>query len=184
MKYQFNILPEEYRVEAHSRLWLYLIVILILIALFIIGRDTVKKETAYTEINKLISVKNQELNNIYQRINIEKPDENEIQTLQEEIEFVNNNLKTLGTDVVEFLYSLEKTVPDNIVLTDINPKKLNNLSVPFFIEGEAENIQSIHEFVSRLNKSGKYKAQLKSNNSSVVSNNLVQNFVLELEYRK
>lgn len=183
MKYRFDLLPDEYRSSPRDNVGLFFAIVAIIITIASIGTTMIKNKASFAGIDKKISDSKRELEAKYSEINSKKPDANKINEVRKSIEFINKNLDTPATDVVVFLNSLESCVPDSVVLKDLNPKKLNTLNVRFTINGEASTIQDILEFTNRLNRSGKFKASLRSNQSAVVSERIVQNFILEFQYK-
>ncbi len=183
MKYQHNLLPKEYRLPSQSYLGVYLLIIVIILAFSLIGWNLIKNNTEYLKTKSFISEKNKTLNKIYLEIKDKKPDYESVQELYAEVEFINKNLNTPATDVVVFLNSLEACVPKEIVITDMSPKKLDNLNVPFTLFGEAQSIDDVNKFVGNLNDSGKFKTRVISNKSNTISEIPIQNFVLECSYK-
>ncbi len=183
MKYQFDLLPDEYRSAPRDKIGIFIAVVAIIITIVSISMTSLKNKKAFAGIDKDISSAKSTLQSIYNETNNQKPSSNEINKLKSSIEFINKNLDTPGTDVVHLLTSLEACVPDSVIIKDLTPKKLNDLNIPFTINGEASTIQDILEFANRLNRSGNFRAHLKSNQSTVVAERLVQTFVLEFLYR-
>lgn len=182
MKYQFNLLPDEYIVIKKNNKFIYVFfLVLIMILLFFI-KNTLRNRTTLIEINKVITLKSEYLKNIYSSMDSQKVDENAITDLKKEIEFVNKNLETASTDVVIFLNRLEDILSENIIVKDIIPKKLDDLSVPFVLECESLTEEDISSFIAKLNESNKFVAELKSNKSVSNFNDNTQNFVLEIKY--
>lgn len=184
MKYQFDLLPEEYKSSPRDNFGLFIAIVLLIIAVVSIGWNMAKNKAAFQDIDGKINEANKRLEGKYNDIKSENPDTNKILEVKKKIEFINKNLDTPGTDAVAFLTSFEACVPDGIIIRDLTPKKLSNLNVPFIVNGEASTIQDILEFTNRLQNSNKFRAYLKSNNSAVVSDRIIQNFVLEFTYKK
>ena len=183
MKYRFDLLPDEYRSSPRDNVGLFFAIVAIIITIVSIGMTMIKNKAAFAGIDKQISENKKKLESSYRTINEMRPDVGKINEVRKNIEFINKNLDTPATDVVVFLNALESCVPDSVVLKDLNPKKLNTLNVRFTINGEASTIQDILEFTNRLNRSGRFKASLRSNQSAVVSERIVQNFILEFQYK-
>lgn len=183
MKYQFDLLPEEYKSSPRDTIGIVFAVIAIIITIASICTTMIKNRASFSGIDKQIANKKSELAGIYSKTSNKNPNADRINKVRKSIEFINKNLDTPATDVVVFLNSLEACVPDSVILKDLNPKKLNTLNVKFTINGEASTIQDILEFTNRLNRSGKFKASLRSNQSAVVAERIVQNFILEFQYK-
>jgi hypothetical protein len=183
MKYQFDLLPEEYKSSPRDTIGIVFAVIAIIITIASICTTMIKNKASFSGIDKQIAKEKASLAEIYRNTSNENPNANRINEVKKSIEFINKNLDTPATDVVVFLNSLEGCVPDSVILKDLNPKKLNTLNVKFTINGEASTIQDILEFTNRLNRSGKFKASLRSNQSAVVAERIVQNFILEFQYK-
>lgn len=184
MKYQFDLLPEEYKSSPRDNIGLFLAIVLLIIAAVSIGWNVSQNKATFKGIDTKIKTANNQLEAKYAEIKSNNPDTQKILEVKKKIEFINKNLDTPGTDAVAFLTSFEACVPDGIIIRDLTPKKLSNLNVPFIVNGEASTIQDILEFTNRLQNSDKFRAYLKSNNSAVVSDRIIQNFVLEFTYKK
>ena len=182
MKYQFDLLPDEYKSTPRDYFSIFLAVILIIVAIISIGIKSSEIKKKSESLDLQIETKRGELENIRDKINAKKP-EGSVDKVKRKIEFINKNMDTPGTDAVAFLTSFEACVPDGIIIRDLTPKKLTDLKVPFTVNGEASTIQDILEFNNRLQKSNKFIAHLKSNNSAVISDRIIQNFVLEFHYK-
>lgn len=184
MKYQFDLLPEEYKSSPRNNFVIAIAVILAIIAIVSIGMNMAKNKASFKTIDDKIESARKTLQGKYDEISRQKPNSAKINEIKSKIEFINKNLDTPGSDVVAFLTSFEACVPDGVIIRDLTPKKLSNLTVPFTVNGEASTIQDILEFTNRLQNSDKFRAHLKSNNSAVVSDRIIQNFVLEFSYIK
>ena len=183
MKYQFDLLPEEYKSSPRDNLGIALAVIAIIITIISISWNNIKMKSAFKDVDRNIKTETDSLNRIYQEINGLNPDFNGIAKLKKKIDFVNNNLDTPATDVVAFLNALELCVPDSIIIKDLSPKKLNNLKETFTISGEASTIQDILELIRNMQKSKHFVPRLKSTKSGVVEERIIQNFILDFSYR-
>ncbi len=182
MKYQFDLLPEEYKSTPRDYFGMSLALILVIVAFISIG---VKSSELNAKVRDKVSERDSKINVLqgkYDVISGEKP-KKDVNKVKRKIEFINKNLDTPGTDAVAFLTSFEACVPDGIIIRDLTPKKLTDLKVPFTVNGEASTIQDILEFNNRLQNSNKFIAHLKSNNSAVISDRIIQNFVLEFHYK-
>ena len=183
MKYQFDLLPEEYKSSPRDNIGIALAVIAIIITIVSITWNNIKIKSAFTNVDNKINSETTNLQSIYNSINSQKPKYNEINELKKKIDFVNNNLDTPATDVVAFLNSLEICVPDSIIIKDLSPKKLTNLKETFTVSGEASTIQDILELIRNMQKSKCFIPRLKSTKSGVVEERIIQNFVLDFSYR-
>ncbi len=183
MKYQFDLLPEEYKSAPRDNIGIVIAIIVIAVTIMSISAATIKNKAAFSKIDKQISQKDSELRRIIDETSAKQPPTASINQLSNSINFINSNLDTPATDAVAFLTSLEACVPESVIIRDLNPKKLNDLSVPFVINGEASTIQDMLEFCNRLNRSGKFKAMLKSNQSGVVAERIIVNFILDFQYK-
>lgn len=183
MKFQFDLLPSEYKSARRDTFSMILAVIAILIAVATIGMASMKNNGELSKLDKQINEKDGKLRSVINETSQLQPPTSKINTLKSSIEFINKNLDTPATDVVTFLTSLEACVPESVIIRDMTPKKMNDLNVLFTVNGEASTIQDILEFANRLNQSGKFKALLKSNQSSVVQEKMIQTFILEFSYK-
>lgn len=184
MKYQFDLLPEEYKSAPRDNIGILIAIIFIAVAIVSISTATIKNKADLAKIEKQVNQKDNDLRKLIDDISAKQPPTASVNQLTNSINFINSNLDTPATDAVAFLTALEACAPESVIIRDLNPKKLNDLSGPFVINGEASTIQDILEFCNRLNRSGKFKAMLKSNQSGVVAERIIQNFILDFSYKK
>lgn len=183
MKFQFDLLPAEYKSAPRDNIGMILAVVVIIIAILSITIGGSKNRTTLANIEKQIDAKDARLRSIINETSNLQAPVAKINALKQSIEFINKNLDTPATDAVAFLTSLEACVPENVVIKDMVPKKLNDLRGNFTVNGQASTIQDILEFANRLNKSHKFRAQLKSNKSAVEAERVIQTFVMEFTYK-
>lgn len=183
MKYQFDLLPEEYRSTPRDNLGIFIAIVVLAVTIVSISTTAIKNKAAFSSIDKQINAKDTELRKIIDETSAKQAPTASINALKSSIEFINKNLDTPASDVVAFLTSLEACVPESVIIRDINPKKLNDLTVTFTVNGEAATIPDMLEFCNRLSKSGKFKASLKSNQSQVAGEQIVQSFIVDFVYR-
>ena len=183
MKYQFDLLPEEYKSSPRDNIGIALAVIAIIITIVSISWNNMKINSSFKDVDKNIKNETNNLEAEYRDIRNNTPKYSEINELKKKIDFVNKNLDTPGTDAVMFFNSLEACVPDSIIIKDMTPKKLNNLKETFTVSGEASTIQDILELIRNMQASKSFVPRLKSTKSSVVEERIIQNFVLDFSYR-
>jgi len=121
---------------------------------------------------------------LYAEMNQYQSPTERIMALKATIEFINRNLETPGSSWVEFLYAFEATVPDKVVIKDINPKDFSGTVRDFTVEGEAASIYDILDFISRLQKSGSFeKVFLKQNAVAEIEKEQVMKFSLAFSFK-
>ncbi|MBI3037462.1 PilN domain-containing protein [bacterium] len=186
MKFSVDLLPYEYK-SFHLPLFVKIISVVALIAcvtaIVTLNKRNLKEiagfEAEAQELQKQINAVNQQATEI-------RAPADKIKTLKDSIEFVNKNLDLPGSSWVAFLVSLEAAVPERVFIRDINPKNFGSENVLFTIDGEAANIYDALDFVSRLQKSGKFKSVfLNQSSTHKISDRLsVTKFVLTFKYEK
>lgn len=182
MKFQFDLLPKEYKSLPRDTLGIALAFLTIITTISAVGSMTIKNNRELIEVQAKIASKEGELREVIDKTSKLQPPVNEINALRSSIEFINANLDTPASNMVDFLATLEAAVPERILINDLNPKTFNDLQAPFSIIGEGPTIQDILEFVNRLNQSGKFKAQLRSNTSVTQEDGQIQKFALDFTY--
>lgn len=182
MKFQFDLLPNEYKSLPRDNFGIALAFLVIFTTLAAVGSISIKNSKELQSVDGRLNAKDSELRDIIDKTGKLQPPVNEINALRSSIEFINANLDTPASNMVDFLASFEAAVPERVLINDISPKNFSNLSTPFTIAGEASTIQDVLEFVNRLTQSGKFKAELKSNASISVESGQAQKFILELLY--
>ena len=182
MKFQFDLLPDEYKSLPRDNIGIALAVLIIFTTIAAVGSMSIKNRSELAAVDGRLNAKDSELRTIIDNTSKLQPPLNEINALRGSIDFINSNLDTPATNMVDFLASLEAAVPERVVINDLAPKVFDDLKVMFTVTGEGSTIQDVLEFVNRLNQSGKFKAQLKSNTSVTIENGQAQKFILELNY--
>ncbi len=183
MKFQFDLLPVEYKSLPRDNIGIVLALIIIVTTISAVGSMTIKNRTELSDAQTRLNAKDSELRDIIDKTSKLQPPLNEINALRSSIEFINANLDTPASNMVDFFAALEAAVPERVLINDLSPKNFTNLNVPFSITGEGSTIQDILEFVNRLNQSGKFTAQLKSNTSLVQESGVSQKFALDITYK-
>jgi hypothetical protein len=85
---------------------------------------------------------------------------------------------------VDFLFTLENTVPERVFIRDFNPKDFSAQGGQFTLVGDAATINDVLEFISRLQTSGRFsQVFLVQNASKVVDNRVLTDFTLALTYQ-
>ncbi|MDD3146323.1 MAG: hypothetical protein PHD82_03390 [Candidatus Riflebacteria bacterium] len=182
MKFQFDLLPAEYKSLPRDNIGIALAILVIITTIAAVGSMSIKNSKELAAVDGRLNGKDAELRDIIDKTGKLQPPVNEINALRSSIEFINSNLDTPASNMVDFLASFEAAVPDRVLINDISPKNFSNLAAPFSVTGEGATIQDVLEFVNRLNQSGKFRAQLKSNTSITVENGQAQKFMLDLAY--
>lgn len=183
MKFQFDLLPVEYKSRARDTISMVLAVLIVVMTISAVSSMTYKNRNELTNAEAILIQQDKELREIIDKTSKLQPPVNEINALRSSIEFINANLDTPASNMVDFFAALEAAVPERVLIHDLSPKNFSNLSVPFSITGEGATIQDVLEFVNRLNQSGKFQAQLKSNTSVAQDLGQSQRFALGLTYK-
>ena len=111
MKYQFDLLPEEYKSSSRNNFVIAIAVILAIIAIVSIGMNMAKNKASFKTIDDKIESARKTLQGKYDEISRQKPNSAKINEIKSKIEFINKNLDTPGSDVVAFLTSFERESP-------------------------------------------------------------------------
>lgn len=183
MKYQFDLLPLEYK--CLPRDFLAIIVATLAIVLGVSASVSLyfKNTREMVAEQKKVDTAKKELEDIYRQAGELQPPVDQLNSLKASIDFINNNLQTPGSSFVDFLYSLEATVPEQVFIRDLNPKEFSSPGVAYTAEGEAASIYDILDFISRLQKSGKFgDVSLKQSTTRMTTNGIITNFTMSFNY--
>jgi len=183
MKFKFDLLPGEYKSLPRDNLGIALAVLTIIASISAVGTMYIKNNSSLKAVKAQVDQQDNQLRGLIDKTSRLQPPMNEINSLKNSINFINQNLDTPGTSWVDFLATLESSVPERVVINDISPKSFANLSGNFTIVGEASTIFDALEFAKRLNQSGKFKAFLKNNTNVSQNDGSVQKFTLDFTYK-
>lgn len=183
MKFQFDLLPREYKSLPRDVLGILLAATAIVLCISWIGSMSVKNafqlKTAQDEVDKAEG----ELRDLNKRIGDLQPPLAVINSLKSRIDFLNTNLDTPASSWVDFLFTLENTVPERVSVKDFNPKDFSAQGGQFTIEGEAITINDVLEFIGRLQASGRFsQVFLVQNANKVLEDRVITAFTLSLTY--
>ena len=183
MKYQFDLLPKEYKSLPRDNLGIVLAFLTILVSISAIGSMSIKNHSELSGVQAQVDKVEAQVRDMIEKTSALQPPVNEINSLKSSINFINQNLDTPGTSLVDFLATLEASVPERVVITDINPKNFTNIRQSFTLTGEASTIFDVLEFAKRLEQSGKFSAMLKTTANATQDEGSVQKFTLDFTYR-
>lgn len=179
MKYQFDLLPKEYKSLPRDILGIALALITILVTISAIGSMSIKNRSELSGVQTKVDNIETQVRDVVEKTSALQPPINEINSLKNSINFINQNLDTPGSSLVDFLVTLEASVPERVVITDINPKNFTNIKQNFTLSGEASTIFDVLEFAKRLEQSGKFKAMLKSTANAAQDDGSIQKFTID-----
>lgn len=182
MKFKFDLLPKEYKSLPRDILGIALAFLAIMTTISAVGTMSIKNTREQAQKQKQVTDVENQLREMVQKTSNLQPPVNEINSLKGSIAFINQNLDTPGTSWVDFFATLEASVPERVVITDISPKVFNNLDAPFTLTGEASSIYDALEFAKRLNQSGKFNSMLKTSSNTSLNDISTQKFSLEFSY--
>lgn len=183
MKYQFDLLPKEYKSLPRDILGIALALLTILVSISAIGSMSIKNHSELASVQGQVDSVDAQVRDMVEKTSALQPPVNEITSLKNSITFINQNLDTPGSSLVDFLATLEASVPDRVVITDISPKNFTNIKQSFTISGEAATIFDVLEFAKRLEQSGKFAAMLKTTANATQDDGSVQKFTLDFTYK-
>lgn len=183
MKFKFDLLPDEYKSLPRDTLGIALAVLTIIASISAVGTMYIKNKASLNEVQRQVDMFDSQLRELIDKTGGLQPPVNEINALKNSINFINQNLDTPGTSWVDFLATLESSVPERVVINDISPKSFTSLTGTFTIVGEASTIFDALEFAKRLNQSGKFTAFLKNNANVSQNDGSVQKFTLDFSYK-
>lgn len=183
MKYQFDLLPKEYKSLPRDNLGIVLAFLTILVSISAIGSMSIKNHSELSGVQGQVDKVEAQVRDMVEKTSALQPPVNEITSLKNSINFINQNLDTPGTSLVDFLATLEASVPERVVITDINPKNFTNIRQNFTLTGEASTIFDVLEFAKRLEQSGKFSAMLKTTANATQDEGSIQKFTLDFTYR-
>ena len=182
MKFKFDLLPNEYRSLPRDTLGIALAVLTIIGSFSAIASMHFKTRGERVKIDAQISEVEKELTQVIADTGKLQPPVNDINSLINSINFINQNLDTPGTSLVDFLAAFESTIPSNITVTDINPKSFSGTTREFTINGEASSVFDVTDFARRMNDSGKFKAFLLNNAAITQDGSDITRFSLKFTY--
>ncbi|MBU1108307.1 MAG: PilN domain-containing protein [Candidatus Riflebacteria bacterium] len=182
MKYQFDLLPKEYKSLPRDTLGIAMALLTILVTISAIGSMSIKNHSELSAVQAQVDGMDTQVRDMVEKTGALQPPISEINSLKNSITFINENLDTPGTSLVDFLATLEASVPDRVVITDISPKNFTNIKQNFTLSGEASTIFDVLEFANRLEQSGKFTAMLKSTANVTQDEGSVQKFTLDFTY--
>ncbi|PKL50964.1 MAG: hypothetical protein CVV42_01295 [Candidatus Riflebacteria bacterium HGW-Riflebacteria-2] len=183
MKYQLDLLPKEYKSLPRDNLGIVLAFLTILVSISAIGSMSIKNHSELSGVQAQVDKVEAQVRDVVEKTSALQPPVNEINSLKSSINFINQNLDTPGSSLVDFLATLEASVPERVVITDINPKNFTNIRQSFTLTGEASTIFDVLEFAKRLEQSGKFSAMLKTTANAAQDEGSVQKFTLDFTYR-
>ncbi|GAB4278956.1 MAG: hypothetical protein Kow0029_22520 [Candidatus Rifleibacteriota bacterium] len=183
MKFKFDLLPNEYKSLPRDTLGIALAVLTIIASITAVGTMYIKNKSALNDVQAQVDIQENLLRDLVNKTSQLQPPTNEINSLKNSINFINQNLDTPGTSWVDFLASLESAVPERVVINDISPKVFNKLNGTFTIIGEASSIFDALEFAKSLNQTGKFQAFLKNNTNVTQNEGSIQKFTLDFTYK-
>lgn len=189
MKYQFDLLPIEYKCLPRDFIGIILATLAIVIGVSSSVSLYHKNTREMVAEQKKVDTAQKELEDLYRQAGELQAPVDRLNSLKASVEFINNNLQTPGTSFVDFLYSLEATVPEQVFVRDLNPKEFTTPGVGYTIEGEAASIYDILDFISRLQKAQTKKqtpkfvdVSLKQSTTRMTTNGIITNFTLTFNY--
>ncbi len=183
MKFQFDLLPNDYKSLPRDNLGIVLAVLSIVACLSAVGSMHFKNSKELSSVQKVVDKTEGELRLVIENTGKLQPPVNEINALKNSISFINKNLDTPGTSWVDFLATLESTVPERVVIKSISPRNFSNLSTTFTLSGEAFTVYDVLEFAKRMEDTGKFTSFLKENSNVSTEQGTLQKFTLEFKYK-
>lgn len=187
MKYQFDLLPNEYKCLPKNNLEIVIGAIAMMICVSAIVTLYLKNNRDIAGLRTQMKDAQTSVENIYSEMRspqYQSPAD-KIMTLKNTIEFINKNLETPGTSWVDFLFTFEQTVPEKVYVKDINPKDFAGTVSDFTVQGEAESIYDILKFISNLQKSEKFdNVFLKQNAMQTTGKTSMVNFSLSFTFKR
>lgn len=156
MKFKFDLLPYEYKSLPRDIFGIVLAVFTIIVCLSWIISMNINFAKEAVIVNSELSKLERELEELNKSINQLQVSTPRINDLKARIEFFNSNIDTPASSWVDFLYTLEQTVPETVKIKDFNPKDLGSRGGQFTIEGEAPSISDVIDFTQNLIKSNKF----------------------------
>jgi len=184
MKYQLDLLPKEYKSLPRDTLGIALALLTILVTISAIGSMSIKNHSELSAVQAQVDAVDTQVRDMVGKTSALQPPVSEITSLKNSITFINKNLDTPGSSLVDFFATLEAAVPDRVVITDISPKNFTNINQSFTLTGEASTIFDVLEFANRLEQSGKFTAMLKTTTNVSQQDGSIQKFTLEFSYQK
>jgi Tfp pilus assembly protein PilN len=184
MKFQFDLLPGEYKSLPRDVLGIVLAVAAVIVCLAWTITLYLKNTKEHFNVQQQVAQAEAELGRINDEMGKLQPNMGLINTLKSSIQFINQNLDTPGSSWVDFLFALESSVPDRIYIRDLNPKDFAAQNTKFTLEGEAGTVYDVLDFVTRMQQSDAFQnVFLKQNSTQLVDSIPMTSFSLEFVYR-
>lgn len=185
MKFQFDLLPQEYKCLPRDNLGIILGTFAMVICLTATASLWKKNDAQIQECKAQIKQSEEQIDAVYREMNQFQTPSDRIVLLKNTIDFINKNLETPGSSWVDFLFVFEGTVPAKVFVRDINPKDFSGVVRDFTVEGEAATIYDILDFISRLQKSGRFEnVYLKQDAINLAKGEGAIRFTLAFSFKK
>ncbi|MEW6711265.1 MAG: hypothetical protein AB1403_15665, partial [Candidatus Riflebacteria bacterium] len=107
MKFKFDLLPDEYKSLPRDNLGIALAVLTIIASISAVGTMYIKNNSALQAVQVQVDQQDNQLRDLIDKTGKLQPPMNEINSLKNSINFINQNLDTPGTSWVDFLATLE-----------------------------------------------------------------------------
>ncbi|HNV69465.1 MAG TPA: PilN domain-containing protein [Candidatus Ozemobacteraceae bacterium] len=183
MKFQFDLLPMEYKSLPRDNVGIMLAIVALVLCVSAITSLNFKNKKEMAARQSEIDAAQAQLSQTYQQAAAIQPPVDRIENLKRSIQFINSNMETPGTSCVDFLTALEANVPEKVFIRDVNPKDFSGRGTVFTIDGEAATIYDVLDLISRLQKSETFRdVFLKNNSTRAVEGGIVTAFSLTCVY--
>ncbi|RCK81098.1 MAG: hypothetical protein OZSIB_2475 [Candidatus Ozemobacter sibiricus] len=185
MRFHFDLLPPEYKSLPRDVVGIVLAVAAIVLCVSWISSMSVSNAYQLKKAQDEIDKAENELRDLNKRIGDLQPPLAVINSLKARIDFLNANLDTPASSWVDFLFTLESTVPERVSVKDFNPKDFSAQGGQFTLEGEAITINDVLEFIGRLQSSGRFgqDVHLVQTANKILEDRVVVAFTLSLTYK-
>ncbi len=184
MKFQFDLLPGEYRCLPRDNFGIILGTVAIIVCFSSISTLYLKNSRDVEFSKRQVKEMEEKIDSVYREMNQYQSPTERVIALKSTIEFINKNLETPASSWVDFLYTFESTVPEKVFVKDINPKDFSGTVRDFTVDGEAASIYDVLAFISRLQTSGSFERVFLKKNSNVESEGIpMVNFTLSFNFK-
>jgi len=184
MKFQFDLLPYEYKCLRRDTLGIFLGALAVMLCLSATATLYFKNTREIKTFNDQIKQAQSEIDAVYENMKKFQTPTGDIEKLKGIISFINQKLEHPGSSLVDFLFAFEQTVPENIFIQDINPKDFSGVVKNFTVNGEAASIMRVLDFVKNLQSSDRFENVFLQSNSTVATDEgALARFVLTFSYK-
>lgn len=183
MKFRVDLLPPQFKCLPRDTFGMVVAMIAIILCVSASVSLYLKNTRDMADMQRKVVAAEKDVADLNTMATQEQPPLDRFNALKNSIDFINNNMQAPGSSFVDFLYTLESTVPERVSIRDISPKDFSQPNGTFTADGEAASIYDVLEFISRLQKSGRFTSIFpKQSTTRQVDGASITNFSIVFTY--